>query len=258
MHDQAYDFESVYDEWAGVEREKADPRTKIIVFASFEADETQHEATDKSKVFVAVTSGFASRVDIVDIFCIRSDERDEVRDVDIEGLQNTVTRSKSMCDLQGSIGSSGKDTFNAVEDGLKSAGPPTVRGRVEAASACPHPYTYYGMCYGRGAGSQGDCSRLKNFLRGSSNITVWIDCCFMHGGHRIAKNVVAALDGWEWSSGWTLPKYFTCLATCTNVWLSSGTPERLKAVACKAPGGEVSVCVLPGKCLRGRAGVLWR
>ena len=87
-------------------------------------------------------------------------------------------------------------------------------------------------------------------------IVIW---CFFHQYHLAIKGALAILDGFSWPSigGDELQtKYFSALATITNVWRGVGIQRKMIALAVELYDDSVAALFekLPGRCLRGRWG----
>ena len=82
--------------------------------------------------------------------------------------------------------------------------------------------------------------------------------CVQHQGHSIVSSLLNVLDNFSWGHDdrFHLPtRYFTGVASISNVWRSTGAPAKIKETAVRLFNDEVvSMCFshMLGSCLRGR------
>ena len=136
-----------------------------------------------------------------------------------------------------------------------SVSAPTWEQRVNQSIHFPGRVSMFLFGLDGGPDKIGSFSRVLSSMAAVPTVMATVVHCIFHIYHLITKDLIAILD---WCSDGPTPlKFFSKIATITNVWRSSGMMGRVRDMAAKLFGETIAekfFSVLPGQPPKGRWG----
>jgi hypothetical protein len=256
--------------------EPAERPSQYIVVAvhavQFKGDATNQEAIGKSKVHLSTLSSISLLSTMADLSLDQIDDLARTPVVDDMGaltITATISRERHCCAIQQVEGGTAAELYRMVIQEFKSVGCPTWEDRCNNAARSylrrSEGVFAVGLrlfCFGfdHGADNVGFIRRVRQRLKEFPWLMMWVVWCFPHQYHLCVKSALCILDNtdqWSGSEEFNFKvKYFSSLATLTNVWRGVGAQKKIIEAAASKFGDVVGdkFTKLPCRCLRGRWG----
>ena len=233
--------------------------TRSIVVHQYVGDATHSEAIDKSKMHLATLCTMQCAVHVILAVMAAMGQGPMTLDTCSTG----VIRKKATCDMQVVNTGTGEELYRIIQRQVQSTGAATWEDACANSVTNTNCITTWVMGLDNGADNVGATRRIKERLKDSRLVMMWVVWCLFHQYHLVVKDILQTLDTWEFAEdlGFTpLPSpYYTCVSMICNVWRSCGIHRRLRNLA--AHKYSDSVCEecfgkLPGRPIKGRWGCI--